>query len=112
MDKRKVKLQSGIAGASVLIYDMRPEIVLDGLQLLKLEINRPGVRVTCTTGALWLTQPNDPRDHFLKAGQSLTLSAPGIILVQGLPYGKARLLESGDGPLYRAVECADPQNIP
>jgi hypothetical protein len=33
------------------------------------------------TGRLWLTQPNDPTDHFLDAGQSLALR-PGRVVIQ------------------------------
>ena len=33
------------------------------------------------TGRLWLTQPNDPTDHFLDAGQSMALR-PGRVVIQ------------------------------
>lgn len=71
----------------VMINDIYPEIVLNGSELLKLEIRQPGARVMCTTGTLWLTQPGDPHDHLLMAGQSFSINQQGTILVQGLPRG-------------------------
>jgi hypothetical protein len=92
----------------VIISDVRSEIDLEGQELLKLEFGQPGTRVLCTTGTLWLTQAGDPHDHILKTGQAFTLDQPGTILVQGLPCGKAVLLEFAQEPLYnRKSNCSN-----
>jgi hypothetical protein len=75
-----------------ILPDVSAEIDLEGMDLLKLELGQPSTRVMCTAGTLWLTQPGDPQDHFLKAGQSFTPNQRGTVLVQGLPCGKARIL--------------------
>jgi hypothetical protein len=75
----------------VIYPDIHTEIVLDGSELLKFDAGQPGTAVACTAGMLWLTQPGDLHDHFLRAGQSFTLYQTGTVLVQGLPSGKARI---------------------
>ncbi len=96
----------------VIFPGNRSEINLAGAELLKLEPGKPGARVICTTGALWLTQQDDPHDHVLKAGQSFTLRQPGTVLVQGVPHGKALILPQWSGkeanridPIYS--RCAE-----
>jgi hypothetical protein len=106
MDNRRRKIYENEMEAQVIIRDMRTEIDLEGVELLKLEFGQPGARVLCTTGTLWVTQQNDPHDHLLKAGQSFTLNRQGIILVQGLPCGKARILMTGIEPLAHKRNCS------
>ena len=78
--------------AQVIIPDVRSEIDLEGLELLKLDLEQPRASVLCTSGHLWLTQQGDPQDHLLAAGQTFILNQRGTVLVQGLPCGKARIL--------------------
>ena len=106
MDNLEVKMQTENEGAMVLIHDLHQEIALDSLQLLKLDFRQANTRILCTAGTLWLTQSNDLHDHLLKTGQSLTLYGQGMILVQSLPYGKARVLNAGDEIQYHGEECA------
>ncbi len=94
MEIRKKEFAGSVMDARIIINDIHSEIDLDGLELLKLEVGQAGARVLCTTGTLWLTQPGDPQDHLLKAGQSFTFNQRGIILVQGLPCGKALIQPS------------------
>ena len=47
-----------------------------------------GLVVTCVSGALWITQADDPEDIVLKRGQSFTLDRPGLALVSA-PVGPA-----------------------
>ncbi len=89
MDNQRRKLDGSATEVQMIIGDIGSEINLDGSEILKLESRQSGARVTCTTGTLWLTQQGDPYDHFLKAGQSYTLKQYGLVLVQGLPQGKA-----------------------
>jgi hypothetical protein len=76
--------------------DVRSEIGLTGTELLTLDIEEHRTSVVCTQGVLWLTQLGDLNDHVLKAGQSFTISAPGAVLVQGVPAGKMRILPRPD----------------
>jgi hypothetical protein len=80
--------------------DIRSEIRLNGTELLKLAFGQPGAAIQCTSGTLWLTQPGDAHDHILKAGQTFRLYQSGTILVQGLPRGRARVIE-GDSETRR-----------
>jgi hypothetical protein len=100
MDSRRKRLNGSEMKIQVTIGDIRSEIDLDGLELLKLEFGEPGTQVTCTTGTLWLTQQGDPHDHILKAGQSFSLDQPGIILVQGLPRGKVLIRKMVNERVY------------
>ena len=112
MENRSSKINDIKMDARVVIPDIRSEINLEGLELLKLEFWQPHTRVMCTTGTLWLTQQGDPRDHFLKARQSYTLDQGGTVLVQGLPCGKARILEIVKKPYYSKRNCSDQWDNP
>ena len=92
MENRSKKINHNQIEAQLIIRDNRAEICLEGLELLKLETGQPRKSVMCTAGTLWLTQQGDPDDHLLAVGQSFTPNHRGTILVQGLPYGKARIL--------------------
>ena len=106
MDNRRSKLNGREMETQVIIPDIRSEIDLEGSELLKLEFGQPGACVTCTTGILWLTQQGDLHDHLLKTGQSFTLDQPGIVLVQGLPCGKARIQEMVNEPMDPKKNCS------
>ena len=92
MDIRNRKLTGREMKARIVIKNIHSEIDVGGWALLRLEAGQPGDRVMCTAGTLWLTQQGDPHDHLLNAGQSFTLDQRGVILVQGLPRGKALIL--------------------
>ncbi len=96
--------------APVIIYDIHSEIDLESQALLKLDLGQPGAVVRCISGTLWLTQACDLHDHLLIAGQSFTLDHAGIVLVQGLPYGRARIfppaqLATAEENLYNRPDC-------
>ncbi len=112
MDKHRSNITGRGMEAQVIISDTRSEIDLDGLELLKLEFGQPGARVLCTSGTLWLTQPGDPHDHIIKAGQSFTPNQCGIVLVQGLPCGKARIQGMVKAPLYYKNNCSSQWDQP
>ncbi len=54
--------------------------------------DRRGVGLICLEGVLWITQSGDPIDYLLSAGQSLTVTCLGTVLIQGLPDGRLRLV--------------------
>jgi hypothetical protein len=92
MQNQQRRINASPIEVQMILRDHCPEIDLVGQALIKFKIEQPGTRVMCTAGALWLTQQGDPLDHFLEAGQSFSLDRHGVILVQGLPSGKALIL--------------------
>jgi hypothetical protein len=42
-----------------------------------------GARITVSAGRLWLTQSNDPDDHFLAPGQHFVARQPGRVVLEG-----------------------------
>ncbi len=108
MDTRNKIMTNSPLAAQVMIPDLRHEIDLDGKELLRLDVAQPGTRVVCTAGTLWLTQACDPQDHFIQAGESFTFYRAGLALVQGLPCGKARIVELGkDAFVFGKTPCAE-----
>jgi hypothetical protein len=57
---------------------------LDRQEMLSLSGDHRGRTIYCQRGAIWLTQPDDPNDYCLTAGQELTISRRGRIIAQGL----------------------------
>ncbi len=53
--------------------------------------NHRGARIRCSRGTLWVTQPGDPADYILRAGDGLTVTRPGMILVQALSDAAVQL---------------------
>ncbi len=107
MDTRNKTMTGSTLAAQVMIPDLRHEIDLDGKELLRLEVAQPGTRVVCTAGTLWLTQAGDPQDYLIRAGESFTFFQAGLALVQGLPCGKARIVELGkDAFVFDKMPCA------
>ncbi|HEX2980699.1 MAG TPA: DUF2917 domain-containing protein [Anaerolineaceae bacterium] len=53
-------------------------------EVFSLSAKRRGQRLTVRAGRVWITQPNDPVDHIIEAGESFTVTHPGKILVQSL----------------------------
>lgn len=62
--------------------------------LMKIQA-RPGTRVTCTRGMVWLTQENDPLDRIVCAGETFVVDRPGAVLVNAL--ASYAVLEYPDG---------------
>ncbi len=54
-------------------------------QVLTLPGDHSGVQILAESGALWITQCDDPDDHVLATGQRFTIDRPGPVVVQGLP---------------------------
>jgi hypothetical protein len=111
MENRKRKINDSAMEVQLIISDTRSEIDLKNRELLKLVFGQPGACVRCITGVLWLTQESDLHDHLLIAGQSFTIEQQGIVLVQGLPCGKALVLppasfEAAGELLYNKINCS------
>lgn len=52
--------------------------------LLRIEGNGCGVGIHTIKGALWITQENDPKDHFLMPGEVFTINRTGLVIICAL----------------------------
>ncbi len=78
------------------IYAMQAAISLDPDQSLRIESHRE-VEIDCRSGLLWITQPGDPRDLFVAAGQSVRVAPSGLTLVTAIQPAVLRAWELGSG---------------
>lgn len=62
-------------------------------QALTLAAARTPRRLVVTAGRLWLTVPGSADDHWLQAGQGLTLAAGQAAVVEGWPEAAFQLLQ-------------------
>jgi hypothetical protein len=70
----------------------RLELSLHPGEIIKFSGDRRGLQVVCRTGALWITQTDDEKDHVLQAGETFVVTRPGLVLVQSLGEGLAQVL--------------------
>ena len=59
--------------------------------------NAAGSTIAVLWGEVWVTQEGDRRDHVLRAGESLVISAAGLTLVEALTDASVSVLEVCDG---------------
>jgi len=74
----------------------RAGIELDTRRFLTLD-DAIGTRIVCVAGELWITQDQDTVDHFVTAGGSFTIGAPGKVLVQAQQPARVVLID-GEAP--------------
>jgi hypothetical protein len=65
---------------------------------------RESVSLHLLCGGLWVTQTNDSRDHFLKAGQSMCLAPHRLTVLQG----QGVLAKASMVPVAHATPLAHP----
>ena len=58
------------------------ETWLDGAQVAAYVGKLKGHRIEVTSGAVWVTQSGDPADYILSAGEKLTITHPGMVVIQ------------------------------
>ncbi len=68
------------------------EIRLAARDLFKMEGDVRGTLITSTCGSLWITQQGDAQDYLLQEGENMVISRKGMVLVQGSPVARARIL--------------------
>ncbi len=71
----------------------RAGIELDTRRFLTLD-DALGTRILCVAGELWITQHRDTADHFVRAGETFTVHAPGRVVIQAQQPARVALLES------------------
>jgi hypothetical protein len=59
---------------------------------------QPGWCLHLDRGQLWLTEPGDPDDHFLRAGQSHTMRHGGPVVIENDGAGLAEWRWADAGP--------------
>jgi len=65
-------------------------------------VGREGVRMTCLSGALWVTYSDDLQDYLLAAGDDFVTRSPGRLVVQASAASPARFrLQHADKPQAR-----------
>jgi len=62
-----------------------------------------GVRVTCFSGALWITQERSTADIILEAGQCTVVKGPGLTLVMALRPATLRVTEPRISGVWNAL---------
>ncbi len=60
------------------------EMALGPREVRRLPGDRRGLRITCASGALWLTQAGDSEDHYLAPHEQFTVTKEGAVVVQGM----------------------------
>ena len=62
----------------------------DGLVAIR---DGQGTQIVCGAGSLWITQECDVKDAVITAGESFTLSHPGLTLVTALNASELTIIE-------------------
>jgi hypothetical protein len=65
-------------------------ISLEAGELLRIESDR-GIDVRCESGKLWITREEDPRDLWLRQGESAQVDPRGLTLVEAVGITRLRL---------------------
>lgn len=73
------------------------EIILEQNETLVIDRPPAGMRVTCRSGAFWLTQSGDPRDYPLTPGGSVTFHGRGRLVAWALQAGTCALSAPQEG---------------
>jgi hypothetical protein len=84
----------------------------DGLVAVR---DAEGTRVTCVSGALWITEDHREGDVILEAGQAFTIGRPGLTLIMALSAASLQFAERREslatrvgGWLTRVLPMAKP----
>jgi len=68
------------------------ELCLDTNNVFRLERAAKGATILALSGRLWVTRSGDDQDYMLEAGDRYLIRNKGVVLVQGSPEGKARII--------------------
>jgi hypothetical protein len=79
--------------AAQSVYRLHPvDILLSAGQCYRFKETQQPVNIKCEKGLLWITRPNDPRDHLVYAGETYTLNENEQALAQGLTETRFKLV--------------------
>jgi Protein of unknown function (DUF2917) len=82
-------------GSAMNLKSERAELLLEAHQSLRL-FDAAGTQVACVRGELWITQHRDREDHFLVAGDALTLDRNGLALIHAVEPAELALIEPAE----------------
>ena len=68
------------------------DVHLDSQETFRLDGDSRGIQIRALHGNLWITQTDDLRDYLLTPGEDLTLSSPGLVVIQGIRTAGFRLI--------------------
>ncbi len=71
--------------------DSKIDVRLGPGELFTLSGDRRGWNIACAGGRLWITQAGDPIDYALNTGEQFRVSRSGVVVIQGMPHGDARI---------------------
>jgi len=74
------------------------DVCLTHNQVFKMDGDKRGIQIVCRQGNLWVTQADDLEDHVLKDGDRFIVARPGLVVIQGLRGGSARIILRAFGP--------------
>lgn len=86
MRQKKYSIKSGWRFSGVINFvteDIYMAAIRDGSMVL-IEGDSKGVVVTCAEGVASLTQPSDPEDHILPAGETFIIDRRGLVVITAL----------------------------
>jgi hypothetical protein len=68
------------------------DVNLDSQETFRLDGDSRGIQIRALHGNLWITQTDDLKDYLLTPGEDLTLSSPGLVVIQGIRTAGFRLI--------------------
>ncbi len=71
------------------------EIYLTGKDLFRLSGDARGAQIASAGGTLWVTQQGDAQDYLLRPGETVKITRKGMVLVQGSPAARVRIVPGG-----------------
>jgi hypothetical protein len=71
------------------------DVCLSRDQVFQMNGDKRGIQIVCQEGNLWVTQADDPKDYVLKDGDRFIVTKPGLVVVQGVREGMARIVSRG-----------------
>ncbi len=89
MEQQRIALH--LPGVALAAADRATTFPIGRSGLYRLPGDRRGTTIRCGRGAVWVTQPGDPVDHILSAGESWDVTRAGLVLVQGLSEAAVEL---------------------
>ncbi len=69
------------------------KINLSGNEIFFIDGDSRDVLIRCDTGTLWVTQPNDGRDHILYKGKTFNVTQKGRVMVVAMKDSVVKFLK-------------------
>ncbi|PLX98828.1 MAG: hypothetical protein C0623_11280 [Desulfuromonas sp.] len=69
------------------------EMVLGNGEIVSIDGDARKLVISCRYGDLWITQPGDPADHLVPAGQQFVVSRKGRIAVTALSDARMHIAD-------------------